>query len=76
MPLVEMMVKGFVKGLLLTQLPALVAGASSPVYKDAKAPVEQRVKDLLGRMTVDDKVAQLMQGTIFPFLNPRYLLGC
>jgi beta-glucosidase len=57
-----MMVKGFTKGLLLTQLPALVAGASTPVYKDASAPVEKRVKDLLGRMTIEDKMAQLMQG--------------
>lgn len=28
-------------------------------YKDPKLPVEQRVSDLLGRMTLDEKVAQL-----------------
>ncbi len=33
-----------------------------PAYKDASRPVEERIKDLLGRMTVDEKVAQL-QGT-------------
>lgn len=62
-----MMVKGITKGLLLTQLPALVAGASTPVYKDASAPVEKRVKDLLGRMTIEDKMAQLMQGILPTF---------
>lgn len=57
-----MMVKGFTKGLLLMQLPALIAGANTPIYKDANASVEKRVKDLLGRMTIEDKMAQLMQG--------------
>ncbi|KAJ5378689.1 hypothetical protein N7509_011808 [Penicillium cosmopolitanum] len=64
-----MMVKGITKGLLLTQLPTLVAGASTPVYKDASAPVEKRVKDLLGRMTIEDKMAQLMQGDITNWMN-------
>ncbi|KAJ5099854.1 hypothetical protein N7532_006855 [Penicillium argentinense] len=61
-----MMVKGIAQGLLLLQLFAgSVAGMSSsskPVYKDASAPVEKRVKDLLSRMTIEDKMAQLMQG--------------
>jgi beta-glucosidase len=30
-----------------------------PLYKDATAPVEQRVEDLLGRMTLDEKIAQI-----------------
>ncbi len=30
------------------------------LYKDAKAPVNERVEDLLSRMTLDEKVAQLM----------------
>src|SRR5438067_11102308 len=30
-----------------------------PVYKDARQPVERRVEDLLSRMTLDEKVAQL-----------------
>ncbi|HEY0703404.1 MAG TPA: glycoside hydrolase family 3 C-terminal domain-containing protein [Candidatus Acidoferrales bacterium] len=29
------------------------------LYKDAKAPVEERVKDLLGRMTLEEKVSLL-----------------
>jgi beta-glucosidase len=32
---------------------------SVPVYKDPSAPVESRVKDLLGRMTLQEKVAQM-----------------
>jgi beta-glucosidase len=54
------------KGLLLVQLfTALALGKSSPtpLYKDANAPVEKRVKDLLGRMTIEDKMGQLIQGT-------------
>lgn len=31
----------------------------SPVYKDAAAPIEKRVSDLLGRMTLEEKVAQM-----------------
>ncbi|GAB6394004.1 MAG: beta-glucosidase [Bacteroidales bacterium] len=31
----------------------------TPVYKDAAAPVEKRVNDLLGRMTLEEKAAQL-----------------
>jgi beta-glucosidase len=34
------------------------APESAPVYKDPKAPVDARVRDLLGRMTLEEKVAQ------------------
>jgi hypothetical protein len=41
----------------------VVAGAQDvPAYRDAKLPVEDRVADLIGRMTLDEKVAQL-EGT-------------
>lgn len=33
----------------------------TPVYRDASLPVEQRVKDLLGRMTLPEKVGQMLQ---------------
>lgn len=36
----------------------------SPVYRDASAPVEKRVKDLLGRMTLEEKIMQLNQYTL------------
>jgi beta-glucosidase len=32
---------------------------SAPAYKDASLPVDQRVQDLLGRMTLEEKVRQL-----------------
>lgn len=34
--------------------------AAKPVYKDAKAPVETRVDDLLARMTLEEKIAQII----------------
>ena len=37
----------------------LSAQQSMPVYKDARRPVAERVADLLGRMTLEEKVAQL-----------------
>ncbi|WP_293715932.1 glycoside hydrolase family 3 N-terminal domain-containing protein [uncultured Parabacteroides sp.] len=33
--------------------------AQQPLYKQATAPVEDRVKDLVGRMTIEEKVGQL-----------------
>lgn len=33
-----------------------------PIYKDTKAPVEKRIKDLLKRMTLEEKIYQLAQG--------------
>ncbi len=53
---------------VLTALTAslLVAAAAAgqtrgdrPAYKDPATPVEQRVQDLLGRMTMDEKIAQI-----------------
>lgn len=41
-------------------LAALTAGmATAQVYKDPKADVDKRVEDLLSRMTLDEKVAQM-----------------
>jgi beta-glucosidase len=43
-------------------LPGARAGSAepqTPVYKDPRQPVEKRVDDLLARMTLDEKVAQL-----------------
>ncbi len=35
------------------------ARKDAPLYKDARAPLEQRVEDLLGRMTLEEKIAQI-----------------
>lgn len=60
-------------GLLLVEVfAALALGNSTPIYKDASAPVEKRVKDLLGRMTIEDKMSQLIQG-VLP-IHARYVL--
>ncbi|KAH7340638.1 glycoside hydrolase superfamily [Rhizoctonia solani] len=40
-----------------------------PLYKDPNASIEDRVKDLLPRMTVEEKVAQLIQGDINGWMN-------
>lgn len=44
-------------------LPIVLAiasgGAQTPLYKNPHAPVEDRVKDLLSRMTTEEKIAQL-----------------
>ena len=47
---------------LLTR--GLVLGADVPVYEDATAPLEQRVDDLFGRLTQDEKLS-LLGGTGF-----------
>jgi beta-glucosidase len=37
-----------------------IGAQSAPTYRDAGAPVEMRVADLLARMTLEEKVAQLV----------------
>ena len=41
-------------------------------YKNPNLPVETRIQDLLGRMTIQEKAAQLMQGDISNWLNTTY----
>ena len=45
----------------MAALPAsgALAAAARPLYKDPAAPVAARVKDLLSRMTLEEKVAQM-----------------
>ncbi|MCX7599024.1 MAG: glycoside hydrolase family 3 C-terminal domain-containing protein [Armatimonadetes bacterium] len=50
---------GFITGALAVTLAWRVAGAQVPLYRDPRAPIEQRVEDLLARMTLEEKVAQL-----------------
>jgi beta-glucosidase len=61
------------RGLLFIQLCAglTVAKGSTPLYKDPNAAIEDRVSDLLGRMTLEDKVGQLMQGALICILEMR-----
>lgn len=42
----------------------IVSGDRSPAFRDSRLPVEERVEDLLGRMTLREKVMQLNQYTL------------
>lgn len=42
--------------------------AAGPLYRDAKQPVEKRVDDLMGRMTLEEKIAQMAQ-----FVGPNHI---
>jgi beta-glucosidase-like glycosyl hydrolase len=44
---------------LVMAMIAVLAAQTPPAYKDASRPVDARVADLLGRMTLEEKVAQL-----------------
>ncbi|KAI0686231.1 glycoside hydrolase [Earliella scabrosa] len=44
---------------------------SLPIYKDANASIEDRVNDLLPRMTLEEKVAQLIQGDMNGWMDFR-----
>ncbi|TFW15671.1 glycoside hydrolase family 3 N-terminal domain-containing protein [Duganella callida] len=46
-------------GLSVLQAPTALAAAAQAPYKDAALPVEKRVDDLLGRMTLEEKIAQM-----------------
>ncbi|KAF2089488.1 glycoside hydrolase family 3 protein [Saccharata proteae CBS 121410] len=45
------------------------SSTSTPLYRDSSASVEDRVADLLSRMTIEDKTAQLLQGDITNYIN-------
>ena len=36
-----------------------IQAAEAPPYRDSKRPIAERVEDLLGRMTIEEKIAQL-----------------
>ncbi|MCI4589899.1 glycoside hydrolase family 3 C-terminal domain-containing protein [Sphingobium sp. BYY-5] len=45
----------------LAATPAMAAkGKGGPLYKDAAAPIDLRVRDLLSRMTLEEKVGQII----------------
>ena len=53
-------------GLAAVAMPAVarVKKDTTPLYKNASAPVEERVNDLLSRMTLEEKIMQLNQYTL------------
>ena len=42
-------------------ISSCVCNSGTPAYKDASLPVEKRVKDLISRMTLEEKVGQMNQ---------------
>ncbi len=59
------------KLLLAACLAASIASGATdkPVYKDPSASVDDRVADLLSRMSIEEKTAQLVQGDISNWIN-------
>lgn len=59
--------------------PARSAAPDEPRYRNASLPVAQRVDDLLGRMTLDEKVGQMTQADHSYLKSPddvsKYFLG-
>ncbi len=49
--------------LSITSIFSSSMNAQTPVYKDKNAPIENRIKDLVGKMTLEEKILQLNQYT-------------
>lgn len=64
--------------LMLLTVGGMVSGQDSPLYLDASAPIEDRVEDLLGRMSLEEKVGQMTlieKGSIQPDAVTEYYIG-
>ncbi|PSR81052.1 glycoside hydrolase family 3 protein [Coniella lustricola] len=56
--------------ILATASAAIAASNdSTPIYKNPNATIDDRVADLLGRMTIQEKTSQLVQGDVSNWLN-------
>lgn len=64
------------RSILLFMLTANLAFmAQAQLYKDPKAPVQQRVADLLKRMTLEEKVGQMSMSSLEEAKNSKIAFG-
>lgn len=56
--------KKFIYIFLILLGAASCTSDKEPVYKDATADIEDRIEDLIGRMTLEEKILQLNQYTL------------
>src|SRR6266404_6048954 len=49
-------------GFVLVSTPTHTSGQADPIYKFPSVPIERRVDDLVSRMTLEEKVSQMMNG--------------
>ncbi len=66
-PLAGLLSVPLIACLAAASVSALVAEEMQPAYRDSRLPVEARVKDLLSRMTVEEKIGQLQS----QFINDK-----
>jgi beta-glucosidase len=50
---------------LLAGITASCTFGADPVYQDSKAPAERRAEDLLGRMTLEEKIGQMNMPCVY-----------
>ena len=55
----KLLAGGSLASIALAQAPRAFAQARAPLYKNAAAPIPARVADLMARMTLSEKVAQI-----------------
>lgn len=55
----------FLTVLPLLAIAGLRAKADTPIYLDARQPIEKRVADLLGRMTIEEKIGQMNMPCVY-----------
>ncbi len=61
------------KALIFCSFVAMSLSAQTPIYKQAKYSTDERVEDLLNRMTIDEKVAQIRHITSWYLFNEQEL---
>ena len=63
-----MMKKRILFGSIAFSFLSMMPAVAKDIYKDAKQPVEKRVEDLMSRMTLEEKIAQMTQ-----YVGPNHI---